>query len=77
MRVTIPAPALDGHRVPLEGEQHLFCMRVRSSDGASWYRVRLLPGGQWTCECRGYHYRASCRHIDTAKTHLLELACYG
>jgi hypothetical protein len=77
MKVTIPEPVLNGHRASMSGEQHLFAMRVRSSDGSSEYLVRLLPGGQWTCECRGYHYRSTCRHVDTAKTHLLELACYG
>jgi hypothetical protein len=77
MRVTIPEPVLDGHRAALSGQAHLYRMAVRSSDGTRWYEVRLMPGGQWTCECAGCHYRGTCRHIDLAKSHLLELAGYG
>jgi hypothetical protein len=76
MRVTIAEPACGGHRVSLNGERELFAMAVPSS-GTGEYAVRYLTGGQWTCECRGYHYRAACRHIDIAKKHLLELAGYG
>ena len=39
---------------------------VRSSSGESVYIVRLWNNG-WTCNCLGYQYRKSCRHIEECK----------
>lgn len=38
---------------------------ILSSSHSEEYRVRF-DNGVWVCECVGYHYRHSCRHIAEA-----------
>src|SRR6266511_4437465 len=33
---------------------------VQSSDGETWYQVRLAPE---RCQCKGFQYRSKCRHV--------------
>ena len=39
---------------------------VPSSKGGE-YRVRNL-NGRWSCECAGFKFRRTCKHIDKAQT---------
>lgn len=44
-----------------------------SSDGHTWYRVRLYLDGRWACECRGFHYTGFCRHIGKVRLAFLHV----
>ena len=40
---------------------------VKSSDGTRRYMVRLLEDGTADCECKGFEFRGTCRHIKEAR----------
>jgi hypothetical protein len=41
--------------------------KVKSSKAGKFYTVRQGPNGKRTCDCDGFHYRRSCRHINEVK----------
>ena len=69
MRVSVQAAWPVPHRAYLAPVFELDVPSARYGDVT--YRVRRLPDGTWTCECRGYNYAAradgECRHIDTGR----------
>jgi hypothetical protein len=42
-------------------------IRVRSSDGVSFYNVTMKGGKAVMCECQGFVYRNQCRHLAEAE----------
>jgi hypothetical protein len=56
----------NGHRTGL-GEVTRYREWVLSSDKSTWYQVTWKQDGSWECECQGWHYRGTCRHIDRVK----------
>lgn len=43
---------------------------VKSSKGDKEYKVELIDGS-YKCECQGFHFHRTCRHIDECKTKLI------
>lgn len=43
-----------------------WCEDVRSSRGPTEYRVRHFTDGLMTCECKGYNFRQTCKHLAIA-----------
>jgi len=39
---------------------------IPSSDLKSIYTV-TFDGARWTCDCKGFHFRASCKHLKIAE----------
>jgi len=39
-----------------------------STNPDSVYVVRLWQNSAWTCDCVGFNFRRSCKHIDKCKT---------
>jgi len=44
-------------------------VRVRSATSTASYRVRV-DGPLATCECKGFRYRGSCRHVTAVRAAL-------
>ena len=44
--------------------QQLKEWKVKSSKAGKFYTVRELPNGKLHCDCDGFHYRRTCRHIN-------------
>lgn len=64
-----------GEHFEVEEKKTFVCMTalapfdttVRSSKGDGVYQVVFDPEAGWSCDCKGFQYRAKCRHIDQAK----------
>jgi len=50
-----PLPNIDSNKV----------YKVKSSKGDKEYLVQMDSSGSMVCECPGYQFRRSCRHIKT------------
>ena len=50
-----PLPNIDKNRI----------YKVKSSKGNKEYLVQMDSSGSMVCECPGYQFRRSCRHIKT------------
>ncbi len=50
-----PLPNIDKNRI----------YKVKSSKGNKEYLVQMDASGSMVCECPGYQFRRSCRHIKT------------
>ena len=57
------------NEVVLTHEEHVIkdvkIVYIPSSDGNGDYTVTFAEG-RWTCTCKGFHFRAECRHIRLA-----------
>jgi len=42
-------------------------VKIKSSDGKSFYKVTLENGHGVRCTCRGFAYRGRCRHLKEAE----------
>lgn len=48
--------------VPVKNE--LKEWKIASSKKGKFYTVRETPMGNRTCDCDGFHYRRTCRHLN-------------
>lgn len=62
-----PEDRAEGIRVA--SKQNVTEWKVPSSSGNGMYTVKLT-NGELTCECKGFQYRRSCRHVNDKATEL-------
>lgn len=50
-----------------EEEEWEYDTHYPSSDGSRTYHVTLSKKGEWACDCKGFQYKQTCKHLDTVK----------